>query len=63
MAAADAKVKHVILLTDGIAESNYSDLIAQMRAAGVTISTVAIGEDANPNLVDVANAGGGRPIA
>lgn len=60
LAAADAKVKHVILLTDGIAESNYSDLIAQMRAAGVTISTVAIGEDANPNLVDVANAGGGR---
>lgn len=60
LAAADAKVKHVLLLTDGIAESNYSDLIAQMRAAGVTISTVAIGEDANPNLVDVANAGGGR---
>ncbi|MGC9039622.1 MAG: VWA domain-containing protein, partial [Roseiflexus sp.] len=60
LASADAKVKHVILLTDGIAESNYSDLIAQMRAAGVTISTVAIGEDANPNLVDVANAGGGR---
>lgn len=60
LAAADAKVKHVVLLTDGIAESNYSDLIAQMRAAGVTISTVAIGDDANPNLVDVANAGGGR---
>ena len=60
LATANAKVKHVILLTDGIAESNYSDLIAQMRAAGVTISTVAIGEDANPNLVDVAMAGGGR---
>ncbi|MFQ3632358.1 VWA domain-containing protein [Roseiflexus sp.] len=60
LAAADAKIKHVILLTDGFAESNYSDLIAQMRAAGITISTVAIGEDANPNLVDVANAGGGR---
>jgi Mg-chelatase subunit ChlD len=60
LATADAKVKHVVLLTDGIAESNYSDLVERMRAAGVTISTVAIGEDANPNLVDVANAGGGR---
>jgi hypothetical protein len=60
LASTDAKIKHVLLLTDGIAESNYSDLIAQMRAAGVTISTVAIGEDANPNLVDVATAGGGR---
>jgi len=60
LAIADAKVKHVILLTDGIAESNYSDLITQMRAAGITISTVAIGADANPNLVTVAEAGGGR---
>jgi uncharacterized membrane protein len=60
LASTDAKIKHVLLLTDGIAESNYSDLIAQMRASGITISTVAVGLDANPNLVDVANAGGGR---
>ena len=60
LASTDAKIKHVLLLTDGIAESNYGDLIAQMRASGITISTVAVGLDANPNLVDVANAGGGR---
>jgi uncharacterized membrane protein len=60
MAATNAKIKHVILLTDGIAPSNYSDLIDQMHAAGITISTVAIGDDADPNLADIATRGGGR---
>jgi uncharacterized membrane protein len=60
LTAANAKVKHVILLTDGIADSNYGDLIEQMRAAGVTISTVAIGDDANPILERIAGQGGGR---
>jgi uncharacterized membrane protein len=60
LAQTDAKIKHVILLTDGIAESNYSDLIAQMNAAGITISTFAVGTDANPNLRAVAEQGGGR---
>ncbi|HEU4323739.1 MAG TPA: VWA domain-containing protein [Roseiflexaceae bacterium] len=57
---AEARVKHVILLTDGEADSNYSDLIDQMRAGGVTISTVAIGADSNPNLRTIAESGGGR---
>jgi uncharacterized membrane protein len=60
LANANAKVKHVILLTDGIADSNYGDLVAQMRAAGITISTFAVGSDANPNLKQVAEQGGGR---
>src|SRR5262249_10821988 len=60
MAAANAKIKHVILLTDGIAPNNYGDLVDQMRVAGVTISTVAIGDDADPNLADIATRGGGR---
>jgi Mg-chelatase subunit ChlD len=60
LAKANAKVKHVILLTDGIADSNYGDLIAQMREAGITISTVAIGSDANPNLEQIAQQGEGR---
>jgi uncharacterized membrane protein len=60
LASANAKIKHVILLTDGIADSNYGDLIDQMRAAGVTISTVAIGGDANANLEQIAEQGGGR---
>ncbi|HEY3231907.1 MAG TPA: VWA domain-containing protein [Roseiflexaceae bacterium] len=60
LATANAKIKHVILLTDGIAESNYEDLIDQMRSEEVTISTVAIGADANPNLEQIAKRGGGR---
>jgi uncharacterized membrane protein len=60
LTSANAKIKHVILLTDGQAESNYSDLIDQMRGGGVTISTVAIGSDANPNLEQIAKQGDGR---
>ena len=60
LAGADARIKHVILLTDGEAESNYGDLIDQMRGAGVTISTVAIGDSSNPNLRQIAERGGGR---
>jgi uncharacterized membrane protein len=57
---ANAKIKHILLLTDGLAPSNYSDLIDQLRAGGVTISTVAIGADADPNLEQIASRGGGR---
>jgi uncharacterized membrane protein len=60
MASADAKLKHVILLTDGMAPFNYGTLIDQMHATGITISTVAVGDDADPNLEDVAARGGGR---
>ncbi len=60
LATVKAKIKHVILMTDGIAPSNYDDLIDQLRTAGVTISTVAIGDDADTNLKDIATRGGGR---
>ncbi len=60
LAAADARVKHMILLTDGIAESNYDDLVRRMNADRVTISTFAVGSNANPNLREVARNGGGR---
>ncbi|MBK9713679.1 MAG: VWA domain-containing protein [Kouleothrix sp.] len=60
LADANAKIKHIILLTDGLAPNNYSDLIDQLRAEGVTISTVAIGDDADPNLEQIAARGGGR---
>jgi Mg-chelatase subunit ChlD len=60
LAAVDAKTKHVILLTDGIADSNYSDLIDRMRSQQTTISIVSIGSDANPGLEQIAERGGGR---
>ncbi len=59
IATVDARIRHVILLTDGLAESNYADLIAQMRADGITISVVSIGAGANPNLRTIAQNGGG----
>jgi uncharacterized membrane protein len=60
LAATDARTKHVILLTDGLAGSNYADLIADMRENNVTISVVSIGVDANPALSAIAEQGGGR---
>ncbi len=60
LAKTDAKIKHVLLLTDGYADSNYSDLVRRMRADGVTISTFAIGSETNLNLQEVAQSGGGR---
>jgi Ca-activated chloride channel homolog len=58
----DAPLKHVILLTDG--ESNdhgYEDLIARMKPAQITLSTLAIGSDADTRLLsNLAQIGGGR---
>lgn len=59
LAAANARVKHMILLTDGLDESNYGDLIDSMRDQGTTVTVVSIGGDANPSLEQVARRGGG----
>jgi Ca-activated chloride channel homolog len=58
----DAKVKHIILLTDGEAPRGpYEDLAKQMDAAQVTVSTVGIGADADTNLLkELAQLGHGR---
>ena len=61
-AKADAPLKHVILLTDG--ESNdrgYEDLVARMKPDQITLSTLAIGSDADTKLLsNLAHLGGGR---
>ncbi|MBP1466045.1 VWA domain-containing protein [Candidatus Chloroploca sp. M-50] len=59
LADVDARVKHLILLTDGLDSSNYADLIDRMRADGATITIVSIGGDANPSLEGLAERGGG----
>ena len=58
----DAKVKHLILLTDGEAPRGpYEDLAKQMEPAQVTLSTVGIGSDADTNLLqELAQLGHGR---
>jgi Ca-activated chloride channel family protein len=60
--AADAPLKHIVLLTDG--ESNdrgYEELIARMQPSRITLSTLAIGSDADTRLLaNLARIGGGR---
>jgi Mg-chelatase subunit ChlD len=58
----DAKVKHIILLTDGEAPRGpYEELAKQMEPAQVTLSTVGIGSDADTNLLqELAQLGHGR---
>jgi hypothetical protein len=60
-----ARVKHVILLTDGEApESRLPQLLAAMRRAGITVSTVGVSGDISGNgravLERIARAGQGR---
>jgi Ca-activated chloride channel family protein len=63
---AQAKVKHVILLTDGWSSAgNNTDIAQQLRDAGITLSTVAAGSGSAPYLEQLAEQGGGRyyPVA
>lgn len=57
-----AKVKHVILLTDGGADpTGIPELVSTLNAEnGITLSTVGVGQDAAPFLKDLAALGGGR---
>lgn len=57
-----AKVKHVILLTDGGADpTGIPELARKLYAEnGITLSTVAVGRDAAPFLKDLAELGNGR---
>ncbi|WP_432359657.1 VWA domain-containing protein [Sporosarcina sp. UB5] len=62
---ADLKLqrKHIILLTDGQSPMppDYEDVIAEGKNTNVTLSTVAIGTDADSTLLEeLAELGGGR---
>jgi uncharacterized membrane protein len=53
--------RHIILLTDGWSRSGeYDQILARMKAAGITLSTVGAGGGANPFLEQLAKQGGGR---
>ena len=58
----DAKVKHIILLTDGQDSNNqYDDLIRIINDAGITLSTVSVGDGSNDILLTMlAESCGGR---
>ena len=58
---ATATRRHIILLTDGWSSSGqYDEILARMKAAGITLSTVGAGGGANPFLEQLAQQGGGR---
>ena len=57
-----AKIKHVIVLTDGQApRAGIDPLVRQMRRGGITVSSVGIGADVDRSLLEmIADRGGGR---
>ncbi len=57
-----ASVKHMILMTDGqTAPDDFQGLTREMKAAGITVTSIAIGSDADVNLMrQIASAGGGK---
>ena len=59
---AEAAVKHMIVLTDGqTPEADFAGLVRRMRAANVSVTTVAVGSDANmPLLQEIARQGRGK---
>jgi Mg-chelatase subunit ChlD len=57
----NARIKHVILLTDGWSGGGDNlDVAQQMHAQGITVSVVAAGGGSADYLKQVADAGGGR---
>lgn len=62
LAKVDAKVKHVILLTDGLTPAaDWDGLTRRYRAAEISLSTIAIGGDADFALLQrLADDGKGR---
>jgi uncharacterized protein YegL len=58
----NARRKHMIVLTDGnTSGQNYEELARQCRLERITISTVAVGENAAVELLQaIADAGGGQ---
>lgn len=58
----DAKIKHIILLTDGQDGFNqYEDILNTGNDEKITLSTVSVGSDADKTLLQsLANLGGGR---
>jgi Mg-chelatase subunit ChlD len=59
----DARYKHIILMTDGMSccAGDYATLQERMRAANVTLSTIAVGGDADTDLLSqLAKQGDGR---
>jgi Ca-activated chloride channel homolog len=62
MAAKEAAIKHVLVLSDGLTDkADFHGLIQNMARDGITVSTVSVGADADVRLMaDIAREGKGR---
>ncbi|MEZ4462315.1 MAG: VWA domain-containing protein, partial [bacterium] len=63
LAITPAKVKHIILLTDGHSDTQniFTEIIPALRLESITVSTVAVGSGADATtLRRIAEGGGGR---
>lgn len=63
LSAAKAKVKHVVLLSDGKSQNAESlpQIAAQMRVEGITVSSISVGDAADlPTMKAIAHSGGGE---
>jgi hypothetical protein len=57
----EAPARHVIVMTDGLSQpGDFPGILSEMRADGITVSAVAVGEGAEFTIVEsIAAAGGG----
>ena len=62
MIAKEAAIKHVIVLSDGLTDkADFQPLVQELAQAGVTVSTVSVGEDSDAKLLaEIARVGKGR---
>lgn len=62
LAEVSAPRKHIIVMTDGISiPADFMATARKIHEAGITISTIALGKDAEPNLLaDIAKMGEGN---
>ncbi len=58
----NTKIKHIILLTDGQAErTGYEELVRKIAEDNITVSTVAVGQGSDTQLLEsIARGGNGR---
>lgn len=61
----EADVRHIVLLSDGKSSTgtrdSYTKLLEEMQQSGTTLSTIAIGDDSDIDLLQyLAEAGGGH---
>lgn len=58
----DAEIKHVVCLSDGRSQpGDFLGIAADMKANGITLSTIAVGDEADlETMEDMARQGGGE---